>query len=122
MFYGAKTCKKCFDRSGSNNGNWSGGTTKHERGYVYVRIDGKYRAEHWVVVEELIGRQLLPGENVHHINGVTCDNRPENLELWVKAQPSGIRAIDALDWAREIVRRYEKKEDLLRHAPNSRPK
>ena len=34
------------------------------------------------------------------------DNRPENLELWIRPQPSGIRAVDAVAWAREILDRY----------------
>ena len=39
--------------------------------------------------------------------GVKDDNRIENLELWVRPQPSGIRASDAVSWAREILARYE---------------
>lgn len=57
-------------------------------------------------MEEELGRYLLPDESVHHLNGVRDDNRPENLELWVRPQPSGIRARDAVDWAREILDRY----------------
>ena len=58
-------------------------------------------------MEEILGRHLLPDETVHHRNGVRNDNRPENLELWVRPQPTGIRVVDAVAWAREILERYE---------------
>lgn len=76
-------------------------------GYVNVpNNDGSYSKQHRVVMAEHLGRDLLPGENVHHINGVRHDNRIENLELWISTQPSGQRAVDKVAWAREIIALY----------------
>jgi hypothetical protein len=88
-----------------------------------VRVPGHPRAvksnyvfEHILAMEEILGRYLLPEETVHHRNGVRDDNRPENLELWTRPQPTGIRVADAIAWARQIIRRYEGNTDSSNNA------
>ncbi|WP_428139557.1 HNH endonuclease [Bradyrhizobium sp.] len=49
-------------------------------------------------MERVIGRALVSGETVHHKNGDRFDNRSENLELWFKAQPSGQRIDDLIEY------------------------
>jgi hypothetical protein len=83
-------------------------------GYVGVsdphkRTKGGHVLEHRLVMEQHLGRFLLPHENVHHVNGVRSDNRINNLELWSSSQPPGQRVKDKLNWAYEIIALYEGK-------------
>jgi len=88
-----------------NSPKWKGGRSRDREGYVWLNVGPEYpgavrRGHIWVIKEhrkvmaEVLGRPLTRRENVHHLNGVKDDNRPENLELWVTSQPSGVRAVD----------------------------
>lgn len=107
----ARFCSRvCAGKWGSNGPrgrgiagrHWKGGKFTTNRGYVMSfapdhhsiagRNTRKYVLEHRIVMEQILGRPLLPNEEVHHLNGKRDDNRPENLELWVRSQPAGIRS------------------------------
>jgi len=67
-------------------------------GYVVVQTENGARVEHRHVMEQALGRRLVPGETVHHKNRLRHDNRLENLELWFSAQPRGARVDDMINY------------------------
>jgi hypothetical protein len=69
--------------------HWKGGKTIHCMGYIQIKNrkhphgDHKgYIFEHRLVMEKILGRYLKPEEVVHHIDGNTANNKPENLMLF----------------------------------------
>lgn len=93
-------------------------TWVNSNGYVQMYAKGHPNAdklghilEHRYVMSEYLGRPLKDNENVHHKNGNRSDNRIENLELWIKSQPSGQRVVDLLRWAQELLDIY--KDDVI---------
>lgn len=84
-----------------------GTVSKHHSGYTVIKVPQGTpgtlatgaRAKNWMlhhryVMQQVLGRALLPTEHVHHKNGKRDDNRPENLELWKRSHPQGVRAKD----------------------------
>jgi HNH endonuclease len=77
-----------------------GHRTLRKSGYINIKTEDGGRLEHRVVMEKKLGRPLRSDENVHHLNGIKDDNRPENLELWHGrgTQPAGARPDDLIDY------------------------
>jgi len=119
IIYDRERCRKCADmkQKVESNGNWKGGKTRHKAGYVLVRVpehpratkNCKYVFEHILVMEEELGRYLLPEEKIHHKNGMKSDNRTSNLEVWTTAHPIGARIKDLVVWAKELLGLYDPK-------------
>ncbi len=78
-----------YSRRGSNNPSWKGGRYIDGQGYVRLFDPSNPRAyaagyvfEHIVVLEAALGRQMLPGEVCHHIDGNRSNNQPLNLRVF----------------------------------------
>ena len=96
---------------GSYHPRWKGGRRVDKDGYVwlYNQHTQKYRQEHILKMEDRLGRALLPGETVHHKNGIRSENQDDNLELRIKAKhPAGASIDDLLAWADELIARYRR--------------
>lgn len=78
-----------------------GDETTNRNGYTYVRtVDRGWVAKHQLVLEEHIGRQLLPGEYVRFKSNNKQDLSLDNIELRRKGDnktsiASRLAAIDA---------------------------
>jgi hypothetical protein len=80
---------------GERNNQWQSGRRIDPDGYVLITApsdhpyarqrpnrSGKLMFEHRHVMEQKLGRYLLPSEIVDHIDGLTLHNAPENLRLF----------------------------------------
>lgn len=61
-------------------------------GYRLISVNGKQRFEHRVIMEQLLGRPLTNGEEVHHKDGCPWNNDPSNLVVLAAAAHRAIHS------------------------------
>lgn len=96
----SKICASCHysDITGKNSPSYRNGE-KRNSGYVYLvckghpscDVDG-YVPRGRLVLEKKLGRYLLKSYHMHHLNGITDDDRPENL---IELSPSAHSTLHA---------------------------
>lgn len=78
------------DRHREKAKNWNGGRYISKDGYYMILVESgpnngngwkKYRKEHQVIAEQILGRSLYKTEVVHHIDGNKLNNNIENLDI-----------------------------------------
>lgn len=80
--------------------------------YTGKRVHGgRYVAEHRLVAEQMLGRSLVEGEVVHHINHNRADNRPENLQVLPSASAHRRLHVAERSQARDSGHRQPTAED-----------
>lgn len=84
--------RKCLGEFwvGRKHPSFKGGRFVDKNGYVKVLVPGtgRYKLEHRLVVEELLGAKLHYKQKVHHIDGHKTNNNLDNLRI----MPSGDHA------------------------------
>lgn len=88
-----QTCYSCRLHEKQFNGNWKGARTRHKAGYIMLHAPGHPRArtgsryvfQHILVMEEMLGRHLLPDEMV--TPPTTFRRLPERSWRWGESNP-----------------------------------
>lgn len=106
-----------------------GGYVKVYRPDHHAANAAGYVPEHWIVAEEKLGRELLPGEVVHHEDGNPQNNNPDNLRVFPNQTAHGryhtrrrherlsaeIRALTVDDWRWLWTHHYFRYRARVRH-------
>jgi HNH endonuclease len=100
---GRKYCSpKCAAVANAKAKVWGDGYVSNQ-GYKVLTQKGQRLLEHRVLMEQMLGRPLLPFESVHHKDGNRLNNVSSNLELWVTAPRYGQRQADMIPWAIQFL-------------------
>ncbi len=94
--WGMPFVRKAHHRSG----RW--GSYTDQWGYLMIHAPengrlNEYVGQHILVAEKRLGRKIVKGEHVHHLNGQKQDNRPENLVVLSRSRHRSLhRQLEAI--------------------------
>lgn len=89
--------KKAISRAAKARGENSAGVSLKPNGYIEItRGEHKGRGQHVVILEQKIGRRLLPSEVAHHVDEDRANNTPENLEVMTRTKHASLHATENL--------------------------
>ena len=80
-------------------------------GKTYVKNYGRH--EHRVVAEQILGRPLMPGEVVHHIDGNKRNNSMKNIRVY-NSQSEHAKFHAEFNWFITEIKRIEEEEVMER--------
>ena len=111
---------------GDQTNSWKGGRIEQGSGYIKIRIPeyphadkSGYVFEHILVWEQVHGRPVPDGWQVHHLNGIKNDNRPENLIILPANHHSKHHLLYKDEQYKKRIRELEAKVKLLERALDS---
>lgn len=108
-------CKHAWFASQAERRFLAGEIGRHVKrnGYVWLSLPANLNGgtkgeilEHRWVMEQHLGRKLLPEETVHHVNGDRQHNVIENLELFSSRHGPGQRVADKVAFGIEMIALY----------------
>jgi len=106
---------------GPENGQWKGGRLLRGGDVMIWTPDRGHIAEHRLLMEQMLGRQLEPGEVVHHRDGNHTNNASDNLQVYRRNSEHLAEELKGRrpQWTSEGLRRM--RIGILRSALRRRP-
>jgi hypothetical protein len=101
-----------------------GDVTVNANGYSQTKTETGWVGTHQLVLEEKLGRKLLPGERAIFIDGDRTNLHPDNIDLNKSSVSQSIKAKIAklqseIEDRQALIKDLEKEWNLLQEAPTS---